>query len=374
MGDKNILTEGIETLNNIKENLLELGGYEEKSRLLSEEERRLDVEITEREKQINDEIELIVKKRREEVTYSFDEQMNKSEARIKKVKAKKEKFKNAKVSERVKIETADLEEEKVLYIQEIKEIFKINRIFRIFNTQLYYALFMPRFLRDVCIMALTLLLTVIALPFTIYNYFLNDKIVWLVLTYIVVLLLLAGLYMLVRKHTKVKHKDSFDKIKNIRNKLALNQKKINAMKKSILKDKDESGYGLEKFQEEIDELEQDKKVIAEEQKKAIVLFESKTKHEISEGIKQNYKKEMDELQQKYDELYEEQKKAESLAKGFAIEIAKKYEVYVGKEMLDMVQIDRLIEIIASGEAETINEAIMKHKTKGEIVEIKEEGV
>lgn len=369
MEDKNILTEGIETLQTIKENLLELLGYQEKSRMLSEEELRLDDEIIQKEKQINNEIEVLVKKRREEVSNSFDDQMNKTEARIKKVKSRKERFKDSKVSERIKLETADLEEERVLFSEDIKEVYKLDRISRIFNNQVFYALYMPRSLKDIGILLLVVLLIAGALPFGIYYFLLPDKNVYIAVSYIIVLIAAVGIYILIKRITKDKHKKSFEKIKEIRTKLFTNRKSINALKKAIVKDKDESSYGLEKFQDEIDELEQQKKTISSEQKKALAAFESSTKNAISEGVWQNYKKEIDEIKLNHDKIYEEEKETESLAKEFAIEIAKKYEAYVGREMLELRHIDELIKIMETNEVSTINEAMRIYKTRSEVAEI-----
>lgn len=377
MEDKNILSEGLDTLNTIKESLLELQGYQEKSHMLVEEEQRLDDEITEKERLINNEIEALVKKRREEVSDSFEDQMDKTEARIKKVKVRKERFKDSKVSERVKLETADLEEERVLFTEEIKEVYKLDRISRIFNNNVFYSLYMPCSIKDIGIMLIVLLTVAAALPYGIYYFFLpkseTGSKAWLIAAYVIVIAAAAGLYILVKKLSKDKHKISFDKIKGIRSKLVANHKKINALKKSIIKDKDESGYGLEKFQEEISELEEQKKSISNEQKKALVAFESSTKNAIAEGVWQNYQKEMDELRQKHDEVYEEEKNTENLSKEFAIEIAKRYEAYVGKEMLNLKSIDDLIKIIEASEASTINEAIQVYRRKGEPMELVQAG-
>lgn len=367
MDSNNILTEGIEALYTIKENLLELNGYKEKSQTLLLEDQKLDSEIAAKEKLMNDEINAVIKKRKDEISSSFDEQLDSTKARIKKVRSKKEKSKDVKVSERIKVETSEFEEEKVLYQEEIKKVFKVNKIPRIFNTQVYYVLFMPRSLKDVFFIFLTLLLVLLAAPIGAYYYLLPEPTLWLVIAYILTFLFFGGLYIFINNITKEKHREAFVTIKDLRVKIADAQKKINQKKKAIIKDKDESTYGLEKFNKELDELERETASIAEARMVALVSFESSTKYAIAEGIKTNYKDELNELHHKHDAVYEEQRKAESKAKEFAIEISQKYEGFVGKEILDISYVDELIRIMEADEGITIAEAVKMYKSGGLIV-------
>jgi len=359
MEDKNILSGGIDDLYTIKERLLELNGYLERNKELYDEERRLESVIREREKLINEEADNTIKKRKEEVTKSFDEQINKVEARIKKVKAQKERYKDVKVSERVKLETKDLSEERVFLSEEIRKIFKIERICRIFNNGLFYAIYMPNKIKDLLMDVVVLAFVLAGIPLGIYGWFIPEKgqkAGWLILIYVLTIAVFACLYMLVRKVTKDRHKAAFAKIKDIRRKLVTNQKKTREVGKAIRRDKDESGYGLERFQDEIYDLERQKNEIAEELKKAIVMFESGTSRELTEAIYQNHSQELGGLKEEYERTYEEHKKTDVLARDFAVDITKKYEVYLGKELLALEAVDELIRIMESAEADTINGA------------------
>ena len=85
-----ILHGGIEELNIIKEHVRELTGYQEKNAELLKEEARLDKLIAGKEKDLNDETENTLKKRKSELVETFESQLATLSARNKKIKAKKE--------------------------------------------------------------------------------------------------------------------------------------------------------------------------------------------------------------------------------------------------------------------------------------------
>lgn len=359
----NILSGGIETLYTMKENLLELTGYKEKSSELAAEEDELEKQLAAKEKAQNDETASVTKKRKDELSASFDEQMSNIKARIKKVKSKKEKEKNAKVSERVDLETAELREERTQYLEEIKKIHKAERIPSFFNNGYYYSLFLPSSLKDIGVIVLTLAVILIVIPFLLYYYVFPEHILWLVVTYIVTVLLFGGLYIAINRLTKEKHPEAYKKIKTQRSMALAAKKKIDHMKKTILKDKDESGYNLDKFDKELNQLDKELADLAEEKKKAMVTFESSTRYAIAKDIKAKYEGELNELRKRHDEVYEQQRKAEDMGKQFALEISEKYEPLIGKETMTIPLLDKMIECMEAGNGTTVAEALAYAKTQ-----------
>lgn len=361
----NILSGGIETLYTMKENLLELTGYREKSSKLAAEEDDLERQLAAKEKAQNDETASVTKKRKDELSASFDEQINSTRARIKKVKSKKEKEKNAKVSERVELETAELREERTQYLEEIKKIHKAEKIPSIFNNGYYYALFSPSTLKDIGFIILTLVLVLGAIPFLLYRYVFPEHVIWLIITYILTVLVFGGLYIAINRLIKEKHIEAYKKIKTQRSMALAAKKKINHMKRAIQKDKDESAYGLGKFDEELKQLDEELTNFAEEKKKAMVTFESATKYAIAKDIKAKYENELNDLRQRHAQVYEQQKKAEDMGKQFALEISEKYEPLVGKETMTIPLLDKMIECMEAGNAATITEALSYAKANTE---------
>lgn len=363
MERENVLSGGIETLYTIKENLLELEGYKESSKDWTFKEEQAEGQFEERQKAITDEVSIILKKRRQELESSFEEQMDQTKARIKKAKAKKDKQLGKKVSERIEEETADLTKERVRLEQELKAVFQKNHISRVFNHNWFHAVFMPCSLRDVGILLITAVLLFLVVPVGVYKFLLPNKTLYLVLDYFVTILVFGGLYILTNRKIKENHAEAVIDMKAIRQKMAKNEKKRKAKARDIRKDKDDSIYGLDDMKEEILQLEEELSHLMEEKKNALVEFEATAKPAVVEEIKSRYEDEMRGLKDKVKAAHEEQKNAALKVKEFSVEIANRYETYLGKEWLTKESIDRLITIMQEENLTTIAEALNRYRAQ-----------
>ena len=364
MEKENILSGGIDVLFTMKESLLELEEYKKQSLSFSEKEDQLEKQIATKEKTIIEEVLSTTKKRRSEVEGSFDEQADKLKGQIKKAKAKKDKEKSLQVSERIKLETSELTDEKIRLKEELKSVYEKNHIPRIFNNAFCHAIFIPRCLKDIGIIILTLVITLCIIPVGVFLLWLPDNILYLIIDYIITVILFGGLYLLINSKTKEGHENATIDIRAIRSKLAKNQKRINAMAKDIRKDKDESTYSLENINQELRSLDEELKQIAEEKKEAMVEFETKTKALIEKEIKEQNSEELNRLKVEQEQTHSNQKKAEEKVRLFSIEIANKYETLIGKDMMSISKIDQLIDIIQAKQANTIGQALTVYKERG----------
>ena len=170
-----ILHGGIEELNTIKELVIELTGYQEKNAELLKEEVRLEKLIAGKEKDLNDETESTLKKRKSELIAAYENQLSALNARNKKIRAKKEKDKSVKMYERISEETAELREKNKELALEIKTKLRAGKTPGICNTTLFYALFMPKSIAEFLLFILSLLLLFFAVPFGIYLLFFAEK-------------------------------------------------------------------------------------------------------------------------------------------------------------------------------------------------------
>ena len=170
-----ILHGGIDELNTIKEHVTELVGFQERNAELLKEETRLDKLIAGKEKDLADETDSTLKKRKNELTATYESQLSALNARNKKIKAKKEKDKGVKVSERISVETAELRDKNKELDLEIKAKLKAEKIPAICNTTLFYTLFMPMGIGEVLLFLLSLLIIFLLIPFGIYLLFFVEK-------------------------------------------------------------------------------------------------------------------------------------------------------------------------------------------------------
>lgn len=363
--DNAILHGGVEVLNTIKEHVLELTGYQERNAELLKEEARLEKLIGGKEKELNDEIETTLKKRKSELVSTYEAQLATLNARNKKIKAKKEKDKDVKVSERIAEETAELREKNKELALEIKTKLKAEKTPRFCNTTLFYAWYMPKTVAEVFLFIFSLLVVFFVIPFGIYVAFFDEKFgeVALAIIYVIMILLVGGLYLVINNKVKEKHLDTIRAVRGLRTQYRRNGKNIKDIQKGIQNDSDESSYGLEQYDNELNEIGEEIARVTTEEKEALNTFETETSVQIKTEIKGRYEEELLNLREKYKETCAEQKGAEEKVKEFSLMMSKQYEAYLGKDMLTVQKLDKLINRIKKGEAADIGEALALENNK-----------
>lgn len=363
--DNAILYAGIEELNIIKEHVLEYTGYQEKNEELQKEEVRLEKQIDAKERALNEEVETTLKKRKSELTETYESQLSSLNARNKKIKAKKEKDKGTKVSERIDEETAELRDKNKELVLEMKAKLKADKTPRICNTTLFYSLFMPKFFSEFLLFMLGLLIFFLAVPFGIYRLIFTEKAgeLALALIYVVMILLVGSIYLFINNHVKEKHLETIRAVRGLRNQHRRNCKNIKDIKKGIRNDSDESTYGLEQYDDELREIAEEIQRVTEQEKESLSAFETVTSVQIKNEIRERYENELTSLKEKYKENSEEQKKTEEKIKETALMMSTQYETYLGKDMLTVSKLDKLIARIKNGEAADIGEALAIEKNK-----------
>jgi chromosome segregation ATPase len=362
MSEENLLSGGVDKLNEIKEDLLELRGYQESYDKLTIEGEKNEKSIQSLEKAASDEVQATIKKRRAEIESAYDKQLDKIRSKIKKIKDKRDKRKNKKVSERIDEETAALREENRELKLETRTLLKQKHVPSFCNTKLYYALYYPRYFSDILIILLVLLLTLLVIPCGIYFFILpEEKILYLVLIYIASVIIFGGLYLLTGNSTKDKHGEILKQLRELRHKIHNNKKQIKVIKKYIRKDRDESRYGLENFDEELKKLDDELADLGQQKKDALLTFENTTIQVITSEIRKQYEEKIASLKADNEEVGSKTSQAEERIKALTLKIASEYEPFIGKDLITLDRIESLINIIEAGNASNISEAIQFHR-------------
>lgn len=361
METTNILSEGLEGIQRIKDQVLTLECAKKKVSELQEEEKLIERQLKENEKAVMEEVTATQKKRRNEIEASFDEQIEGLSNRIKKVKSKKEKEKDVGVSKRIKDETKDKWQERVRLKHEIKAVYEKNHIPLIFNNPWIYALYLPIGIKDILIIVLTLIVTLLLIPVGLYMLLFPQKPLVLAVIYFITVIVFGGIYFVVYKKLREEKKPAISEVRRLRRLLVKNIKQIKSTAKAIRKDQDESGYHLDDYTQEIDQLTAQMQACMDQKKDAIVEFETTTIKELEAEIRSHTQSDNDDLTARKHIVYEEQKKAEQEVRQTALTIANQYEVYIGKDMLTITNLDHMAEMIQAQEVSDIGEAIQKIK-------------
>ncbi|MCR5431899.1 MAG: hypothetical protein K6E95_05020 [Lachnospiraceae bacterium] len=360
MSDSNILNGGAEVLREIRGSLLHLDTLKKTSTEQETLRQTYDKEMAAKQKAMDKEIETTVSKRVDELEQSFDSQIDKTRNRIKAEKSRRDKTKDEKVTQRIGAETADQHETIRSIKQEIKGTFTKDHIWRIFNTRYFFALFLPSSISDYLIILLTVIILA-GLPLGIY-WALGLENIWILLAmYACELVLFGASFFFIFKKVRNKHLTALREATSLREQIRDTKKSIKAKANSIRKDRDESVYGLESFDQSIGELETTLEGIVEQKKQALTSFENTTKQDIVNEIRVKYVDDIELLKKQSEESVRIQKETDDEISAITMDVSQNYEAYLGKENLKVSVIDSLIEIIDNGGALNISEALEAYK-------------
>lgn len=328
------------------------------------EEKRLEKELTAERKAVTDRISLTVKKRIEEINSTYDKEIGKEQERLKRVRSKREKAKSQGMKERIEEETAELKDYNRELKLQMKSIFQQDGVPGFCESGWFYSLYLPRGFTELLRLLAAVFVCFLGLPFGVYSLLPQKTAFSLTVIYFISVVLFGGLYIVINNYTRVRHPDALRKGRALRNLMKSNNKKIRVIIHSIKYDRDEAVYNLEKYDDEIAQIEQDLADIAEKKKEALNTFDKVTKTIISDEIAGNSSKQVSKLEGDYERVQEERREAEIRVKEQTLFINDNYTCYIGKEFMIPEKLDQLADLIRMGKAKSISEAetIYSNKT------------
>lgn len=328
---------------------------------LQQETKRLERQLETEQKAVADNIRLTIKKRSDEISSSYDKEITKGQERLKRARSKREKAKSQGVKERIKEETEELNSHNRELKLQKKGLFQQNRVPRFCNTYLYYSLYFPRWFKEILVLVSFLLISFLALPCGIYYLIPNHQPLHLAIIYLIDVILIGGIYVLIGNKTRTQHIEALKTGRQIMDQIRSNNKKIHVITSTIRRDRNESQYNLEKFDDEIAQAEQELMEVAEKKKEALNAFENVTRNILTDEIEHNSKEKLDNIRAEYEEKARSLKVIENQVKEGRLYITDNYGTYLGQEFLDPIKIAELTTLIQGGEASNISEAIEEYK-------------
>lgn len=361
MEGQNILYGNIDDLEHVR-GLVEARDKVRNSILsLNVEKQRLEKDVLAEEKQLSENIENTVRKRRDQVVSNFDKEISKSQDRLKKARNERGKAKNRKVAERIKDETADLVTENKNIHEEIRTYFKQKGVPGFLDNGFLYSIYFPRSTKELVTLVLTFMVGIIAVPSVVVLLTGAHGIVRVFVT-LLMMIIFAALYMFGYNYTRVRNKETFTDMIVKRSAIRKNIGKINRIKKSIKKDKDEEQYGLHEYDEDIREIEDAINDIVQKKNEALADFEKTTKNDICEEITNRDMPKIDEIKKNISEISIKLKELEQNQKDMSINLSTNYGAYLGEENMTIERIALLGQLIREGQASNIGEAVNLSKT------------
>jgi len=272
------------------------------------------------------------------------------------------------MDERVSEETADLTEENRQLNVELKTLFKANRVPAFCRSGFFYALFMTKRIHEFFIMILTAIVAYIWIPAAMYVlsgvlFFKGSKEIMLftAITVAATVLIVNLIYIFMLNNIKVKHFRTLKEGRVIKDKIAANKRQMRAIRNKISKDKDDSQYGLDRFDDKLAELEEELKNISMEKQDAMTLFENETKQVLMDEVNDRRLAKLDRMKADIEVLEDEMAVLEEDIKASTIAVANNYGAILGKDFCTPSKVADLISLMEDGTADTVSEAIAAYK-------------
>lgn len=336
------------------------------------QEKSLKKSIISEEKSIQDEINQTIKRRKNEIEREYDVQIDANKARSKSVNAKRDKTKNKRIGERVSNETAELAEENRQYQVEMRTLFKAKHLPSFARSGYFYCLYMPKKVTEYLVMILTILAAFAGIPSLIY---LLGKLVIFknnpkmlaygsVLISALVLFVITLIYVIIFNIVKVKNYDTLKEGRHIRDEIEANKRQMRAIKNKINKDKDDSQYGLDKYDDKLLELDEELNEISREKQDAMTAFENETKPVLINEVNDRRLPIIDDMKARLHKLEEDISLLDDDIKNSSLAVANNYGAILGREFCTSEKVDDLISLMEDGTADTVSEAIAAYKGAG----------
>ncbi|MCM1181139.1 MAG: hypothetical protein NC347_12835 [Clostridium sp.] len=364
----NVFNEDVNYLYQVQTDLEAVDQLRKELTEYNNQEKNLKKAIVSEEKSIQDEIAQMIRKRKIEIEKAYDDQIDANKSKARSVKAKRDKTKSKRVDERVELETADLTEENRQLQVEMRTLFKAQHVPSFCRSRFYYSLFMTKRLSEVLTLIVTILLAYVGLPALMYYlsvhvFYKGSKQITLfcTLTVACTLLVLCLIYIVMFNTIKLRHYDTLLEGRGMLDKMAANRRQMRAIRNKINKDKDESIYGLDKYDDKLEELEQELNQISEEKQQAMTQFESETKQVLTNEVNDRRLPQLEEMQENVEELEKQIALLEDDIKNSDLAIMNNYGAVLGKEFCTPSKVADLISLMEDGTADTVSEAIAAYK-------------
>ena len=122
-------------------------------------------------------------------------------------------------------------------------------------------------------------------------------------------------------------------------------------------------YNLEKYDDEISQIEQELQQISSQKSEALNTFNTVTKTIISDEIINNNRDRIQALEEEHTRIESRLKEAQIHAKEQALLVTNQYETYLGKEFLQPDRLSELAKIIRSEQASNLSEAMAVYRSQ-----------
>ncbi len=315
----------------------------------------MDGEIRQLKSTLESDINTAVKNGMIEAVAPEDKILAEENVKLKEVRQQREKAKNKGIRDRIEYETRDLSEENREYRRSVKRGLKENGLPAFCDSNAFFIMYCSQ----------TAVEWVIRLAVFFAAFFVFPAVVlliadpwwlWKLIWWVVIDVIMLAVYMTIYLISKDRDAGILDEVREIRDKIAENEKKIRKISSDIKKDPDESSYNLGEYDDEIKNIEAAIEEASLKKSGKLKEFEEFTKQTIIDKLNSERMPEINEKQKILEEKTDVYNQLNRKFTEMNQAIENKYEKYLTKQFSNRQKIQRMIELIETGQAVNIGQA------------------
>ena len=286
--------------------LEELSTFTEQGTQLRGQLEKMEKDLDAEERAVRTAVDSAAADRRGDLEKSFDDEITTLQQRLDRERASRDRAKTQGMEERIRQETAPLIEENQSLGSRLKTLYKAQKVPFFCQTNFFYAMYFPRTFREIFTFLLMFVIFFAAIPLGTWYFLLPER---------------KTLYLVL-----------------------------------IRAERDDKVYHLESYDREIADIEHDLGEITARKKEALSNFEKETRKVIEDEISAQSREKIAQLKEDIAELRGRVNYTEKVIKDRKIDIADRYDSYVGRDFMTKERLKELESILAGGEAANISEA------------------
>lgn len=338
-----------------------LGVIDERDRCMANmntlvaEGKKLDGEVKQLKSKLESDINIAVKNGMIEATASEDKILAEENVKLKDIRQQREKAKNKGIRDRIEYETRDLAEGNKEYRRVIKRGLKENGLPSFCDSSAFFIMYCSQTAVEWVIRLAVFFAMFIVFPAVVLLIF-DPWWLWKLIWWVVIDVIMLAIYMTIYLISKDRDAGILDEVREIRDKIAENEKQIRKISSDIKKDPDESVYNLGEYDEEIRNIEAAIEEAALKKNGKLKEFEEFTKQTIIDGLNIERMPEINEKQQMLEEKTGVYNELSQKLTEINQSIEEKYEKYLTKSFVNRQKLTRMLELIETNQAANIGQA------------------
>lgn len=329
---------------------------------LQAEATRLERTLTQERTALRTRVDQEIRRKRAELEKTYSKKEGKLASSRKKVSDDRSKAYQKRVKERAAAESADTRRQIQEARRNLKDLFQANGVPGFCRSSFFYAVFAPKSIGEILGCALFFLIFFGVLPCAVYYFLTPRTTLWLVLTFVIDVVLFGGLYIVIRRATVRKYKETIEDGRRHRDFIRASKKQVKKIEKGVRKESEESQYDLGEFDQKLDSLSKDQEAMAGERNRAFEEFDKKTRDEIASSILEGSRERLSQMERELAEAREELDREREKNASWSREMDEKYVPVIGEEFLSQSGLEELRAAVEGG-AGSLNEAIQRVREK-----------